>query len=159
MQSEVEGSAMTTSSSCCVSGAWYSGEGGFISLTSSLPFSTLRKSIKGMSGIFFYIGHTWNMVNSFIRTCTQVSHRPLNTQQLPPGQASEWQTDGVCHAHSLWSPGQSWPHTFPDMTAAYLSSASMAIKQALPPKNKTSLQNPVARDSYQRSLGVVSVGT
>lgn len=46
-QSEVEGSAMTTSSSCCVSGAWFSGEGGFISLTSSLPFSTLRKSIKG----------------------------------------------------------------------------------------------------------------
>lgn len=54
MQSEVEGSAMatacwatTTSSSsssppsCCVSGLWYSGEGGFISRTSSLPFSTL----------------------------------------------------------------------------------------------------------------------
>lgn len=77
-QSEVEGSATTTSSSCCVSGAWYSGEGGFISLTSSLPFSTLRKSIKGMSGIFSYIGRTWNMVNSFIRTCTQVSLRPLD---------------------------------------------------------------------------------
>lgn len=47
----------------------------------------------------------------------------------------------------------------PDMTATYLSSASMEVKWGLPPESKTSLQNPVARDSYQRSLGVVSVGT
>lgn len=45
------------------------------------------------------------------------------------------------------------------MTTAYLSSASMAKNQALPPKKNPSLQNPVAQDSYQRSLGVVSVGT
>lgn len=45
------------------------------------------------------------------------------------------------------------------MTVTYLSSASMEVKWGLLPESKANLPNPVARDSYQRSLGVVSVGT
>lgn len=80
-QSEVEGSATTTPSSCCVSGGWYSGDGGFISLTSSLPFSTLKTKKKGggegIHMFFSYISHIWNTV-SFIRTCTHPSLRLLD---------------------------------------------------------------------------------
>lgn len=120
-QSEVEGSATTTPSSCCVSGVWYSGDGGFISLTSSLPFSTLKTKKKGggkgIHMFFSYISHIWNTV-SFIRTCTHLSLRLLDYTRAASTGRSHWsdeqtvlsvlhsffkkQMDSPEHTHSPW---------------------------------------------------------
>lgn len=121
--SEIEGSATTTSSSCCVSGLWYSGEGGFINLTSSLPFSTLRrgKRKERENQIYLSTSVTPETLNSFIRT--YLSLRPLDhttaasmEHHIQVMSRLYW----ICCVHSLQS---SWTvlsaHTLPDMTAMY----------------------------------------